>query len=66
MHTIEICDMFAVSSTSIDCEEFGPDMFVNLLINVASRGEFEINFVNDDNDALLTVQPNYTKSVRAG
>ena len=58
--------LFTVSDTSVDCEEFGPDMFVNLLINMANGGKFKIYFVNDDDDDLLTVEPDYTKSVRAG
>ena len=56
--------LFAVSDTSVECAEFGPDMFVNLIINVANKGKFKIYFVNDNNDDLLTVEPDYTKSVR--
>ncbi len=52
-----------VPSAMIRCDQFEPDMFVNLLINSTDKGAFEIFLNDNENNHLLEVTPDYSTSV---
>lgn len=62
---------YTVTEATIDCEQFEPDMFVSIVIDISStdqpKGEFEVKFLDSNQNGdnyILKVQPNINREVR--